>query len=186
MNRRIILISCAIGAVFNSISAHAAIVEYKGKVYSDAKQIDKIMADEGVPYERWVKKKADLSDDKVLAAYADEIERLKKSRDYQEADLVSLSSKTPNLDAILAKFDKEHHHIDDEVRYVIEGEGTFIIASKSAENEWLKFTAQPGDLIIVPAMRRHFFLLTDKKAIRCIRLFKTAEGWKAFYEKPNK
>ena len=92
-----------------------------------------------------------------------------------------MKKETPNLDVIAAKFDKEHHHIDDEVRFTVEGEGVFEI--NYTDEDRMKFTAEPGDLIVITAMRRHLFYLTDKKNIRCIRLFKTKEGWEAIYEK---
>jgi 1,2-dihydroxy-3-keto-5-methylthiopentene dioxygenase len=50
--------------------------------------------------------------------------------------------------------------------------------------EFLKFTAEPGDLIVIPANRRHLFYLTDKSRIRCIRLFESPAGWEAIYDKP--
>ena len=89
----------------------------------------------------------------------------------------------PNLDEICKKFDKEHHHSEDEVRFTVNGEGVFEIADQSNEGEMYKFTAQKGDLIVVPAKRRHLFYLTEKKHIQCIRLFKTKEGWEAIYDR---
>jgi 1,2-dihydroxy-3-keto-5-methylthiopentene dioxygenase len=106
-----------------------------------------------------------------------------KERSYQSVDLIALRPDTPHLDAITAKFDKEHHHTDDEVRFTVEGEGVFEI--NVSDTERLKLTAEPGDLIVIPAFRHHLFYLTEKRAIRCIRLFKTKEGWEAIYSKPN-
>ena len=37
------------------------------------------------------------------------------------------SADTPNLDVMLAKFNKEHWHDEDEVRFIIEGRGLFHI-----------------------------------------------------------
>jgi len=109
------------------------------------------------------------------------LERLQRERGYQSADLVALKPTTPDLDGILAKFTKEHHHTDDEVRFTVAGEGVFEIAT--FHDDFLKFTAEPGDLIVIPAYRRHSFYLTAARAIRCIRLFETSAGWEAIYEK---
>lgn len=159
-------------------------LEYQGKSYTDPQEIKAIMAEYGVPYERWgVRATNAAADDQILELYKPEIEKLKTEREYQTTDLVALRKDTPNLDVISAKFDKEHHHIDDEVRFTVEGEGVFEI--NYTDSDRLKFTAEPGDLIVIPAMRRHLFYLTDKKNIRCIRLFKTKEGWEAIYEKAN-
>ena len=125
------------------------------------------------------------SDSAMLASrkqlYRPDIERLQRERGYQSADLVALKPTTPNLDGILAKFTKEHHHTDDEVRFTVAGEGVFEIAT--FHDDFLKFTAEPGDLIVIPAYRRHSFYLTAARAIRCIRLFETSAGWEAIYEK---
>jgi 1,2-dihydroxy-3-keto-5-methylthiopentene dioxygenase len=94
-------------------------------------------------------------------------------------DVIALDPSTPNLDVLLAKFVDEHHHTDDEVRFVVAGAGVFEINVTATER--VVFTAEPGDLIVVPAWRRHLFYLTEQKSIRCIRLFKDKAGWEAHY-----
>lgn len=160
-------------------------LEFRGKTYDQAKQIKMLMGEYGVPFEQWgVRGGAQGSaDDQVLTIYKPEVDKLMKDNGYVSVDLVALKPETPNLPAILAKFDKEHHHIDDEVRFTVEGEGVFEIEAE--KGEFLKFTAEPGDLIVIPAFRRHAFYLTDKSRIRCIRLFLTKEGWEAIYDKAH-
>jgi len=158
-------------------------LEYQGKTYTDGNKIKMVMSEYGVPYERWGVRGAEGAvDDQVITIYKQEVDKLKIERSYLTVDLVALKPSTPNLATILAKFDKEHHHVDDEVRFTVEGEGVFEIEADSGK--FLKFTAEPGDLIVIPALRRHAFYLTDKQNIRCIRLFKTKEGWEAIYDKP--
>ncbi len=156
-------------------------LEFQGQTYTRGEDIKAVLADYGVPYEFWGIRPgaAGGPDDLVLTSYKQEIECLRRERDYQTVDLVALKPATPNLDQILAKFAPEHHHVDDEVRFTVEGEGIFEIEARP--QQMLKFTAEPGDLIVIPAMRRHAFYLTQKKNIRCIRLFKTKEGWEAIY-----
>lgn len=159
-------------------------LEFKDKTYTRADEVKAVLADFGVPYERWgLRPEASGgADDKVLDAYKADVERLMRERAYLTVDLVALKPTTPNLDQILAKFAPEHHHVDDEVRFTVEGEGIFEIeATAQHPHEMLKFTAEPGDLIVIPALRRHAFFLTKKKSIRCIRLFKTQAGWEAIY-----
>lgn len=107
------------------------------------------------------------------------IDRIKRERGYIEQDIVALSKATPNLEAICAKFVDEHHHDDDEVRFVLEGEGIFDIRSR--DDRFMRVVVEPGDLIIVPAKRHHRFMLTEKKAIRCVRLFRDTAGWVPHY-----
>lgn len=159
-------------------------LEFRGTNYTDPSKIKSIMSEYGIAFENWgVRGTSGEPDDRILSVYQPEIDKLMAERSYQTVDLVALKNETPNLAVITAKFDKEHHHIDDEVRFTVEGEGVFEI--NYTETERMKFTAEPGDLIVIPAMRRHLFYLTDKKNIRCIRLFKTKEGWEAIYEKAN-
>jgi 1,2-dihydroxy-3-keto-5-methylthiopentene dioxygenase len=113
------------------------------------------------------------------AAYQAPLDALKTKNGYVEQDEVALRPTTPNLDAICAKFVDEHLHDDDEVRFVLEGEGIFDI--RSHDDRWMRVKVEVGDLIVVPAGRHHRFLLTEQKNIRCVRLFKDASGWVPHY-----
>lgn len=155
-------------------------LEFRGETYTDTNKITSILHENKIPFELWgVRPLADSSPEGVIAAYKKDIERLKKERGYVTEDVIALDPNTPNLDALLTKFCAEHHHTDDEVRFVVAGEGVFEI--NVTADERVKITTQPGDLIVVPAWRRHLFYLTDSKTIRCIRLFKDKSGWEANY-----
>ena len=129
----------------------------------------------------------DLNDEGVFyralpleeAGYQPALDALKHDKGYIAQDLVELPPHTPNLDAICAKFDDEHWHEEDEVRFVLEGEGVFDIRSR--DDRWLRVRVEQGDLIVVPAKRNHRFELTDAKMIRCVRLFQDESGWIAHY-----
>lgn len=103
------------------------------------------------------------------------LDRLKSERGYVEQDIIQLSPHTPELETLKAKFADEHLHSDDEVRFVLEGEGIFDI--RSAKDEWMRVTVEQGDLIVVPANLHHRFFLTERSTIRCVRLFKDSGGW---------
>jgi len=157
-----------------------AILEFRGETTTDHGAIKKILSDHGIPYERWgVLALPDKSPEAVIATYSSQISQLKAMRGYVTEDIVALDPSTPNLDTLLAKFSDEHHHTDDEVRFTVAGEGVFEI--NVTADERVKFTAQAGDLIVIPAWRRHLFYLTDKNFVRCIRLFKDKAGWEALY-----
>jgi 1,2-dihydroxy-3-keto-5-methylthiopentene dioxygenase len=130
------------------------------------------LAENGVYYERI---------DTDPAAYRAPVDRVKKARGYIEEDVIELRPDTPNLDAICAKFVDEHFHDDDEVRFVLEGEGIFDI--RSNDDDWMRVVVECGDLIVVPKNRHHRFLLTERKSIRCVRLFKDTSGWVPHYRK---
>jgi len=108
-----------------------------------------------------------------------EIDRIKAEQGYVEEDVVELSTETPNLDDICAKFDKEHTHSADEVRFVLEGSGIFDIRDQN--DEWIRVMVAQDDLIIIPKDRNHRFMLTDSRHIRCGRLFQDNTGWSPIY-----
>ena len=114
-----------------------------------------------------------------VEARAGEMARIKRERGYVEEDEVALSPDTPNLDAICAKFDKEHYHTLDEVRFVVDGEGIFDV--RNQKDQWVRIEVDKGDLIIIPANTYHRFYLRDSKKIRCVRLFLNNEGWAPLY-----
>jgi 1,2-dihydroxy-3-keto-5-methylthiopentene dioxygenase len=132
----------------------------------DASAIDSIdeLARVGVLYERL-----------PLDGYQEALERLKAARGYVTQDIVELQPEMPNLRAVCDKFKDEHLHRDDEVRFVLEGEGIFDI--RAADGRWMRVAVEAGDLIVVPADLYHRFFLTDRQQIRCVRLFKDAAGW---------
>jgi 1,2-dihydroxy-3-keto-5-methylthiopentene dioxygenase len=113
------------------------------------------------------------------AAYQTPIDALKHERGYIEQDIVELAPSTPNLEAICAKFIDEHYHDEDEVRFVLEGEGIFDIRSR--DDRWMRVVVEQGDLIVVPKQRHHRFMLTETKTIRCVRLFQDKSGWVPHY-----
>lgn len=117
------------------------------------------------------------SDDAGRAAM---IEAVKREYGYVDEDFVELGPATPNLDAICAKFDKEHYHTEDEVRFVVDGEGIFDVRDDGDER-WIRIEVSQGDMIVIPANKYHRFTLTDLRQIRCMRLFANHDGWAPLY-----
>lgn len=113
------------------------------------------------------------------ADYQPQLDVYKTERGYGTQDEIALSPETPGLAELSAKFDQEHLHTDDEVRFVLAGEGIFDI--RSNDDRWMRIIVEPGDLIIVPEDKHHRFLLTEASTIRCVRLFKDASGWTPIY-----
>lgn len=107
------------------------------------------------------------------------LDRLKEARGYVVQDEVKLTPDTENLEQICDKFKDEHLHTEDEVRFVLDGEGVFEI--RAADERWLRVHVEVGDLLVVPAKLYHRFFLTERKHIHCARLFKDPAGWVAHY-----
>ena len=144
--------------------------------------INEYLSPHGIRYEKWdVEGRigADATNEEILAAYAPEIERLKSEGGYVTADVINVNPETPNLETMLARFDKEHTHSEDEVRFTVKGSGVFHIHPGSGPV--FSITVESGDLINVPAGTRHWFNLCNSKTIRCIRLFEDMSGWTPEY-----
>jgi 1,2-dihydroxy-3-keto-5-methylthiopentene dioxygenase len=141
----------------------------------------------GIVYENWDvagRIGPDASNDEILAAYAPEIERLKARHGFVTADVINVNPQTPGLDEMLAKFDKEHLHTEDEVRFTVKGNGVFHI-NPPGDDPVFSITVEAGDLISVPKGTHHWFNLCGDKTIRCIRLFEDMSGWTPHYMDEN-
>src|SRR5258706_1391517 len=111
--------------------------------------------------------------------YQPDLELKKAANNYVTQDVVEITPQTPNLETILAKFDKEHLHTDDEVRFVLAGSGIFDI--RSIDDRWMRVEGFSGDYISVPKNRHHRFFCMKDNFIRCVRLFKDNSGWTPLY-----
>ncbi|AFS69562.1 1,2-dihydroxy-3-keto-5-methylthiopentene dioxygenase [Exiguobacterium antarcticum] len=160
--------------------------------YTDQNEVSAFLASRGVLYEQWDVSKlpAELVDtytlrdaDKqtILDTFQAEITDVSERRGYQTADIISLSDATPNLDELLVNFQKEHHHTDDEVRFIVSGHGVFAI--QDDEVGYYNIELNPGDLISVPVNTRHYFTLQDDRKVVAVRIFVTTDGWVPIYEK---
>jgi 1,2-dihydroxy-3-keto-5-methylthiopentene dioxygenase len=136
----------------------------------------------GIAYEQW-KPAGQLAEGasaaEMLAAYGPEIDRLKAEGGYVTADVIDVMPTTPGLDAMLKRFNSEHWHDEDEVRFIIEGRGLFHIHPR--EGNVISITVEAGDLLRVPRGTWHWFDLCQEKRIRAIRLFQDPSGWTPHY-----
>ena len=154
----------------------------ENRTLTDPAEITTYLAGIGIDYER---RQTDtpVSDsapaEEVLAAYAPQIEQLKARGGYVTADLVDVNPKTDGLETMLARFNIEHTHDEDEVRYVVAGRGVFHIHPPDGPIVGIEVTA--GDLIRVPRGTLHWFNLCSDRRIRAIRLFQDSKGWTPNY-----
>ena len=136
----------------------------------------------GIEYERWETVAgvgADASAEEILGAYEKQIADLKLRGGYVTADVIDVKPDTPGLDTMLAKFNVEHRHDEDEVRYIIAGRGLFHI--HPASEPVVAIEVEAGDLIRVPKGTLHWFDLCGDRRIRAIRLFQDVTGWTPHY-----
>lgn len=141
------------------------------------------MAERGLWFEQWQAQCAfanDASQEEILAAYAHQLEPFMAKGGYQTADVISVHEETPNLDAIRAKFLKEHTHSEDEIRFFVDGQGFFWF---NLEGDEPVFCVQcvAGDLLSVPAQVKHWFDLGPEPFVKTIRIFTDESGWVPHY-----
>jgi len=140
------------------------------------------LADAGIEYERWDAERPVADDapaDQVLQAYESEIASLKQRGGYATADVIDVTPGTPGLDAMLARFNREHWHDEDEVRFIVRGRGLFHLRPR--DGGVLALEVEAGDLIRVPRGTWHWFDLCGDRRIRAIRLFQDSAGWTPHY-----
>src|SRR5579864_2396469 len=120
----------------------------------------------GIDYERWSLDRVppDSSADAVLAAYADEITEMKQRGGYVMADVIDVNPATPNLESMLARFDKEHTHDEDEVRFILAGRGIFFL---HINGRVASVEVGPGDMLRLPRGTTHWFTLCEIGRASC-------------------
>jgi 1,2-dihydroxy-3-keto-5-methylthiopentene dioxygenase len=154
----------------------------ENRTLADPEAVHRYLGSLGIDYERWEPSHpaaATAAAEEILAAYGPEIERLKASGGYVTADVIDVHPQMPGLEAMLNKFNSEHWHDEDEVRFIIEGRGLFHIRPRLGPV--IAIEVEAGDLIRVPRGTWHWFDLCPDRRIRAIRLFQNPAGWTPHY-----
>jgi 1,2-dihydroxy-3-keto-5-methylthiopentene dioxygenase len=159
-----------------------------GTIYKELEAIAHELSSLNIQIARWVVgdnpqlhdllKQPQLSEDEknqVLIALDRYFESLQPTAGYLSRDLIVLHPETPNLEALLAKFERIHTHADDEVRYILDGEGVFGFVCP--DRSQVELTVEAEEYINVPAGTEHWFYLTSQCRIKAIRYFTGIEGW---------
>ncbi|TDM39166.1 cupin domain-containing protein [Macrococcoides goetzii] len=168
------------------------IFQETGKRLDNQEEIHAFLESNEVIYEQWdtsklpdtLKENYNLTDEdksEILNTFKEEIDTISARRGYKASDVISLSDTTPNLDELLTNFQREHHHTDDEVRFIVSGNGVFVIQGK--DDQFFEVHLDPGDLISVPPNVRHYFTLSDNRKVVAVRIFVDEAGWVPVYEK---
>jgi 1,2-dihydroxy-3-keto-5-methylthiopentene dioxygenase len=153
------------------------------RTISGTENVRAFLATQGIDYEEAVPSvpvAPNAPAEELLAAYKPKIDELKAQGGYVTADVIDVFPHTPNLDAMLNKFNSEHWHDEDEVRFIVEGRGLFHIHPKDG-GPVFAIEVGAGDLIRVPRGTHHWFDLCIDRRIRAIRLFQDPSGWTPHY-----
>jgi 1,2-dihydroxy-3-keto-5-methylthiopentene dioxygenase len=154
----------------------------ENRTIEDAAEVRAYLTSKNIEYERWdppASLPIGAPADDILATYVTKIDELKARGGYVTADVIDINADTPNLDVMLAKFNSEHWHDEDEVRMIVEGRGLFHIHPPGGPV--FAIEVERGDLIRVPRGTHHWFDLCTDRRIRAIRLFQDKAGWTPLY-----
>lgn len=120
----------------------------------------------------------------------DQLNEIAKARDYKNRDEITLNLNSFGGDvnafnAKMSQFYKEHYHEDEEIRYIVDGEGYFDV--RDPQDKWIRAKLNKHDLLILPAGIYHRFTLSSaQKDIKAVRLFKDEPKWEAINRDTNK
>ena len=148
----------------------------------DPQEIASFLAGVGIWYSRFDGTDSlpeDAGDQEILDAYKGPIQKLMAEGGYVTADVINVKPETPGLEAMLNRFNKEHWHDEDEVRFIVQGRGLFHVHPN--EGPVFSIEVVKGDMIRVPRGTHHWFDLCSDKTIRAIRLFQDTSGWTPHY-----
>jgi 1,2-dihydroxy-3-keto-5-methylthiopentene dioxygenase len=148
-------------------------------VHTDHGDIEHELGKVGVRFEQWQASQPiapGATQDEVIAAYRDDIDRLMREEGYQAVDVISLKPDNPDRAAFRQKFLNEHTHSEDEVRFFVAGAGQFTL---HIDDKVYEVLCEKGDLIGVPDGTRHWFDMSESPYFVAIRLFTNKEGWVA-------
>ena len=148
--------------------------------FSDGIAIAAALTEIGVQFDRWPTHDLPEESDgeSIMAAYAPEIERLKRERGYRTVDVIRLLPDHPERETLRGKFLSEHTHGEEEVRFFVEGEGLFTL---HRDGRVYNLLCTRGDLIGVPAGMRHWFDMGPHPRFTALRLFVNPDGWVAAF-----
>lgn len=148
-------------------------------VHTEHESMAHELAKIGVRFEQWSANQPiapGASQDEVIAAYRDDIDRLTREEGYQSVDVISLAPDHPDRAALRQKFLSEHTHSEDEVRFFVAGAGQFTL---HVDDKVYDVLCEQGDLIGVPDGTRHWFDMSEAPYFVAIRLFTNKDGWVA-------
>ena len=149
-------------------------------VTEDAAAIAAALAPIGVRFERWDSPVAlahDATPEAVLAAYKPYLDTL-MGGGAGSADVIRLAPDNPAAPALRQKFLAEHIHTEDEVRFFVDGGGSFVL---HVDGHVYDVHCMQGDLISVPAGTKHWFDAGLEPRFTALRVFQDTTGWTPHY-----
>ena len=96
------------------------------------------------------------------------VDQIAEERSYKNRDEITVSpAKMGDIyEEKVKMFFNEHLHEDEEIRYILDGEGFFDV--RDLANQWVRIRLEKDDLIVLPAGIFHRFTTDSKNVgLRC-------------------
>ncbi|KAK8949066.1 1,2-dihydroxy-3-keto-5-methylthiopentene dioxygenase 2 [Platanthera zijinensis] len=104
------------------------------------------------------------------------LKKIREARGYSYLDICEVcQEKLPNYETKIKNFFEEHLHIDEEIRYCVEGSGYFDVRDEN--DQWIRVAVNKGGMIVLPAGIYHRFTLDTNNYIKTLRLFVGEPVW---------
>lgn len=155
----------------------------ENKQIKDVSEIRSFFNQRNIFFDQWtcdVVFEDTASQEEIIEAYSKDLKPFMEQGGYLTADVISINKLTENYDAIRNKFLAEHTHNEDEIRFFVDGEGTFWFHLENGEI--FNLLCQKGDLISVPSGTKHWFDAGEVNPfVKAIRIFIDMSGWVPHY-----
>ncbi|KAK0513998.1 hypothetical protein JMJ35_003720 [Cladonia borealis] len=114
-----------------------------------------------------------------------DVDEIAAERSYKNRDeiIVSPDKMGDVYEEKVKMFFNEHLHEDEEIRYILDGNGFFDV--RDPKDEWVRIRLEKEDLIVLPAGIFHRFTTDTKNYIKAMRLFKDEPKWTPLNRAPD-
>lgn len=156
---------------------HVSSPDLPNKVLTHFDDIAATLAEQGIGFDRWpasTRIEPGASQEEVIAAYQEQIDRLMTEQGDVSVDVISLNRDHPQRAELRASFLDEHRYGEDEVRLFVAGRG---LLSLHIDDYVYAVLCERNDLISLPAGTAHWFDMGEEPHLVAIRLFSNPQGW---------
>lgn len=155
---------------------HVSSPEIPNKVLTHLEDIQSTLAAHGVHFDRWqaaAKIQPGASQEELIDAYQQPIDKLMTERGYINVDVLSVNSDHPQVEELRVQLLEEHRLEEDDVRFFVAGRGLFTL---HIDDYIYAVLCEKNDLISVPAGTKQWFDMGERPHFITIHLFNNPQG----------